>query len=35
MVGCQGASLGRKPTNDIVLSLSVPVSANAPLNLIF
>lgn len=26
MVGCHGASLGRKPTNDIVLSISVPVS---------
>jgi hypothetical protein len=26
VVGCQGASLGRKPTNDIVLSLSIPVS---------
>ena len=25
VVGCQGASLGRKPTNDIVLSLSIPV----------
>ena len=25
VVGCQGASLGRKPTNDIVLSISVPV----------
>ena len=27
VVGSQGASLGRKPSNDIVLSLSVPVSS--------